>query len=238
MLYFTAYEQLKAMLNKPYVEYKEKMSVLTPNLPTSDTETAVDTSPLVSLTAGGLARIVAVTAVNPLELVRTKMQAQRMPLYQVKSCLKDLVATKGVLGLWSGYTATLLRDVPFSALYWPLYEYTRRWFGKETGMVNFMSGAVAGTVACTVTLPFDVVKTIKQIDLGEKDFLNLKTGISRTNSSIVRDILREQGAKGLFSGLIPRILKVAPACAIMISSYEFFKKFFKSKNEEIGHQKL
>ena len=42
----------KAMLNKPYVEYKEKMSVLTPNLPTSDTETAVDTSPLVSLTAG------------------------------------------------------------------------------------------------------------------------------------------------------------------------------------------
>jgi len=238
MLYFTAYEQLKAMLNKPYVEYKEKMSVLTPNLPTSDTETAVDTSPLVSLTAGGLARIVAVTAVNPLELVRTKMQAQRMPLYQVKSCLKDLVATKGVLGLWSGYTATLLRDVPFSALYWPLYEYTRRWFGKETGMVNFMSGAVAGTVACTVTLPFDVVKTIKQIDLGEKDFLNLKTGISRTNSSIVRDILREQGAKGLFSGLIPRILKVAPACAIMISSYEFFKKFFKSKNEEIGHQNL
>ena len=32
---------------------------------------------------GGLARLVAVTVVNPLELVRTKMQAQKMPLYQV-----------------------------------------------------------------------------------------------------------------------------------------------------------
>ena len=38
----------------------------------------------VSLTAGALARLVAVTIVSPLELVRTKMQSQKMPLHQVK----------------------------------------------------------------------------------------------------------------------------------------------------------
>jgi len=34
------------------------------------------------------------------------------------------------------------------------------------------------------------------------------------------------------SGLTPRIIKVAPACAIMISSYEFFKAFFRQRNLE------
>ena len=33
-------------------------------------------------------------------------------------------------------------------------------------------------------------------------------------------------------GLAPRVIKVAPACAIMISSYEYGKLFFKSYNEK------
>ena len=34
----------------------------------------------------------------------------------------------------------------------------------------------------------------------------------------------------LATGLTPRIVKVAPACAIMISTYEFFKQFFRERN--------
>lgn len=33
-------------------------------------------------------------------------------------------------------------------------------------------------------------------------------------------------------GLVPRVVKVAPACAIMISSYEYFKNYFKARNRE------
>ena len=147
----------------------------------------------VSLVAGGLARWLAVTMVNPLELTRTKMQSQKMPWRDVTVCLRDLVSTQGVRGLWNGYTATLLRDVPFSALYWPLYELTRdslRTYAQHRDrlhlysfnltennfLVNFISGAVAGSVASTITLPFDVIKTIKQIELGEKDIMNVRPG--------------------------------------------------------------
>lgn len=34
------------------------------------------------------------------------------------------------------------------------------------------------------------------------------------------------------SGFLPRVIKVAPACAIMISTYEFGKTFFRKHNEE------
>lgn len=225
MIYFTTYEQLKYVINAQYVKYQQLRGV--------GLEASESNPVWVSLTAGGLARTWAVSLVNPLELVRTKMQSQRMKFYQVRSCIKDLVKTRGIPGLWSGYTATLLRDVPFSALYWPLYEYTKTLFDNDSFCVNFVSGAVAGSVASTVTLPFDVIKTTKQLEIGEKDIMQVHRGVARTNKQIVQDILRQQGARGLFSGLTPRILKVAPACAIMISSYEFFKKFFTNQNNSL-----
>lgn len=45
-------------------------------------------------------------------------------------------------------------------------------------------------------------------------------------------IWKEEGVAGLFRGWVPRTLKVAPACAIMISSYEVGKKMAKRMNEK------
>jgi len=249
--YFTMYEQLKVIIDD-----KRKNLMLT-NIGNSETPSWV------SLTAGGLARWLAVTLVSPLELVRTKMQSQKMPWSDVTKCLKDLVSTQGFRGLWNGYTATLLRDVPFSALYWPLYEASRNNLRRymtirdkhnlyslsvqdNSFMINFISGAVAGSIASTITLPFDVIKTIKQIELGEKDIMRVTPGSlshpqvhhqhhhhlgqTRSNITIARELVSDQGVRSLFSGLTPRLLKVAPACAIMISSYEFCKEFFGNQN--------
>jgi len=259
MIYFTAYEQLKSVISKQVSKsnVRKEMNDLdaVQNLhnksasanvinPVNHNKSSIEglvhnevpeQSPAwISLVSGGIARTGAVSIVSPLELIRTKMQSQKMAFYQVRSCLADLIKTRGITGLWSGYTATLLRDVPFSALYWPLYEQTKYLMGHESFTNTFVSGAVAGSVASTITLPFDVLKTMKQIEMGEKDIMDVKSGVSRTNREIFRGIIKEQGVKGLFSGLTPRILKVAPACAIMISSYEFFKNFFKTKNLETG----
>ena len=93
----------------------------------------------------------------------------------------------------------------------------------------------SGTVCAVVTLPFDVVKTHRQIDLGEKELLmqEVKTKVSWKQTStfeILKKIHKERGIPGLFSGSTPRVVKVAPACAIMISTYEYGKTFFKTYN--------
>ena len=42
-----------------------------------------------------------------------------------------------------------------------------------------------------------------------------------------------RGADGTVpAGFLPRVIKVAPACAIMISTYEFGKTFFQKLNQE------
>ncbi len=45
-----------------------------------------------------------------------------------------------------------------------------------------------------------------------------------TIAQIFSSIWRNEGPAGLLKGMLPRTAKVAPACAIMISSYELFKK--------------
>ena len=157
VVYFTLYEQLKAEMGGLHRTLK------------GVSEEAYSSPSSISLASGAAARFAAVLLVSPLELIRTKMQSQKMPFSQVTRCLKDLVASQGVRGLWRGCTATLLRDVPFSGLYWPLYENTKYRLTtsllvsspREEFLVSFLSGALAGSVASTVTLPFDVIKTLR-----------------------------------------------------------------------------
>jgi len=104
---------------------------------------------------------------------------------------------------------------------------------------SFIAGAASGAVASVVTTPFDVGKTRRQV-LEHSD-----EATSRT-SGAVKGVLRpeersmprflyhiwwEEGIAGLFKGWAARCLKVAPACAIMISSYEVGKKMARRMNE-------
>ena len=100
---------------------------------------------------------------------------------------------------------------------------------SSTFVDSFLAGAGSGAVASIVTTPFDVGKTRQQVFRHANDTgLGTGTGaLSADNNSMLRlvwNIFKEEGAAGLFKGWAARCLKVAPACAIMISSYEMGKK--------------
>jgi len=193
---------------------------------------------------GAISRVFAATAVSPLELLRTKMQATQGVSYaDAVRVIRATVTREGVVSLYRGLSSTLLRDVPFSALYWTGYELLRSRFGAAMHPqtfdpaappvgVSFTAGALAGSFAAVVTLPFDVIKTRQQSLIGEQ-IVTTAGGVSlerEPTAAIVRDIYRHYGLRGFFAGITPRVAKVAPACAIMISTYEFFKQFFREQN--------
>ncbi|KAK9863062.1 hypothetical protein WJX84_002698 [Apatococcus fuscideae] len=143
--------------------------------------------------------------------------------------------TARVGALWTGVGATLARDVPFSALYWALLEPEDmkaaglKDRGEAEGgqpdeeyavtkvrllLANLVAGAVGGSAAAALTQPLDVVKTRAQ--LGHH-------GRSTSVYQALRELAQEGGIKALFTGVTPRALKAAPACAIVLASYETLK---------------
>jgi len=186
--------------------------------------------------SGGCARIFAAVTISPLEMIRTKMQSEKMSYLQIGRAVKSLVEQEGFFALYRGLIPTILRDVPFSAIYWSNYEFFRMKLSNQESnfYVNFACGAIAGSVAAVITLPFDVVKTHRQIELGQHLLNHHKSnqykGHNFSTFKIIKSIYAKRGIGGLFAGLSPRVIKVAPACAIMISTYESGKSFFRHYN--------
>ncbi|PIO40398.1 hypothetical protein AB205_0039590 [Aquarana catesbeiana] len=214
-IYFTCYDQLRDLLI-------HRMN---------NAETAC-------LIAGATARLGSATLISPLELIRTKMQFRPLSYKELTQCIQMSVANEGWLSLWKGWGPTVLRDVPFSAMYWYNYELGKKWLCQRynklepTFTISFTAGAMSGSIAAVVTLPFDVVKTRRQVELGELESLKNSPKRSSSTWKIMYRIISENGFQGLFAGLIPRLIKIAPACAIMISTYEFGKAFFRKLNNE------
>lgn len=63
--------------------------------------------------------------------------------------LKATIQTEGVLGLWRGLGPTVLRDVPFSGVYWAIYESLKAHHDVTvpTFGFSFFGGAVSGSVS-------------------------------------------------------------------------------------------
>jgi solute carrier family 25 S-adenosylmethionine transporter 26 len=102
----------------------------------------------------------------PTEVV--KQRAQAMAEHSSLSAFKDILAAKHesvFRGLYRGFGITLLREIPFTMIQFPLYEAMKRWRAKRTGKpkVNAFEAAVCGCIAGGVgagfTTPLDVIKT-------------------------------------------------------------------------------
>ena len=137
------------------------------------------------LAAGFLADFAASIIYVPSEVLKTRLQLQgryNNPFfrsgYNYRStwdAAKTIVRTEGVAALYSGYKATIIRDLPFSALQFAFYEQERNvakaWTGgHEIGLgLELLTAASAGGLAGVITCPLDVVKTRVQTQINPDD---------------------------------------------------------------------
>lgn len=220
------------------------------------------------IVVGGVARMIAAGIVSPIEMFRTRMQASRSTggahFAETASGLKDMITSHGYTSLWRGFSLTVWRDAPFSAIYWWGYETVRgaltearesrrgrslsaggrsktrarsRSQSREnhtaTFTDSFIAGATSGALASLLTMPFDVGKTRRQV-FNDPSNTSVGKALAPEEQPMLKflgHIYKNEGLAGLWRGWIPRTLKVAPACAIMISSYEVGKRAFRGVNE-------
>ncbi|KAJ6503253.1 mitochondrial carrier domain-containing protein [Mycena vitilis] len=182
------------------------------------------------LVAGGTAGGCQVVFTNPLEIVKIRLQVQgeaaKAEGFAPKGAV-HIIRQLGVLGLYKGASACLLRDIPFSAIYFPTYGHLKKdlfhegYNGKELSFVELLASAgIAGMPAAYLTTPADVVKTRLQVEArkGESNYTGLRDAFVR--------IYREEGFRALFKGGPARIVRSSPQFAFTLMSYEMFKKLY------------
>ncbi|XP_014663218.1 PREDICTED: solute carrier family 25 member 38-like isoform X2 [Priapulus caudatus] len=130
----------------------------------------VDThSPLQTIGIGAGARCVSGIAMLPFTVIKTRFESNYFQYRGIIHALRDIYAKEGIAGLYSGFSATLLRDAPFSGLYLVFYTQGKKLVPHEAmdsnyvPLIHFGCGVSAGVLASVVTQPADVIKTNMQL---------------------------------------------------------------------------
>eukprot|EP00607_Mallomonas_marina_P007798 CAMPEP_0182418888 /NCGR_PEP_ID=MMETSP1167-20130531/3265_1 /TAXON_ID=2988 /ORGANISM="Mallomonas Sp, Strain CCMP3275" /LENGTH=200 /DNA_ID=CAMNT_0024593349 /DNA_START=510 /DNA_END=1109 /DNA_ORIENTATION=- len=194
-LYFGAYEQSKRVLYR----LNSDLDALTPRQ-------------AIHMASAAMGNICSSLVFVPKEVMKQQMQVIRTGALSytgihgttasVTEVAREIFRTKGVKGFYSGYRATLSRNIPSAVVRFTLYEELRTAFlrspiGETLSYV--LAGAIASATSSALMTPFDVVKT------------RIATGVIKVDShtsvlhSIV-DILRKEGFIGMYSGVQARIV--------------------------------
>ena len=178
------------------------------------------------------------TRMNPLAaslVVGTIDVVARAPFENVKVALQGGGSASAVLRnarrlgpqtLWRGLGATLVRDLPYTVLFWTSVAALRASVapadasadnGGGNGMfLNFACGAVAGAFAATLVTPQDAIKTRMQ----------LAAHRNLAFSTAAREAVATGGPTALFAGLSARLLRIPLYSAVTLSTFETMKRAF------------
>lgn len=193
------------------------------------------------LLCGGLAGITSVTCTYPLDIVRTRLSIQSASFETLKrEAGQKLPGMWGVMStmykneggfsaLYRGIIPTVAGVAPYVGLNFMVYEMARTQFTAEgekdpSAVGKLAAGAVSGAVAQTCTYPFDVLRRRFQV--------NTMSGMGYQYAGIgdaIRNIVKTEGLRGLYKGIVPNLLKVAPSMASSWLSFEMTRDFVMGK---------
>ncbi|XP_072177494.1 mitoferrin-2-like isoform X2 [Diadema setosum] len=182
-------------------------------------------NPLVNAIAGSLATVIHDAAMNPVDVIKQRMQMYNSPYKTVTDCVRTIWRAEGATAFYRSYTTQLTMNIPFQTVHFVTYELGQDLLNsdrKYNPKSHMLSGAAAGAIAAAVTTPLDVCKTL----------LNTQEhSVTRENRSIngmlhaCRTIYDLGGVRGYFKGVQARVVFQMPATALSWSVYEFFKYF-------------
>lgn len=138
-------------------------------------------------------------------------------------CLKKVIQQEGLLALYNGLEATMMRHITWNAGYFGvIFQVKSRLPAKPELLNNFIAGTIGGCVGTILNTPFDVVKSRIQN--------SPRTGNlpSKYNWSIpsLFIVAREEGFRALYKGFVPKVLRLGPGGGILLVVYTALMELF------------
>ncbi|XP_017793979.1 PREDICTED: calcium-binding mitochondrial carrier protein Aralar1 isoform X2 [Habropoda laboriosa] len=159
---------------------------------------------------------------NPLEIVKIRLQVAGEIAGGSKVRAWTVVKELGIFGLYKGARACFLRDVPFSAIYFPMYAHTKARLADEGGyntpLSLLVSGALAGVPAAALVTPADVIKTRLQVVA--------RRGQTTYNGLLdcAKKIYKEEGPRAFWKGAT--VFRSSPQFGVTLFTYEVLQRLF------------
>lgn len=180
-LFFTSYEYTKQVISPYTVQHHQSIS---------------------HCIAASVGEIVACLVRVPTDNIKQKLQVGQYN--NIKHTVNNIYNTHGLTGYYRGYLTTLMREIPFSLIQFPLYEYGKQQLALYNNVIeckpyeSALIGSLAGGLAAGLTTPIDVAKT--------RIMLN-QTQLHTSNSiyNVLYDVYNNKGVTGLFAGIQPRV---------------------------------
>ncbi|UZJ53202.1 hypothetical protein CBS101457_002522 [Exobasidium rhododendri] len=177
--------------------------------------------------AASTAEIAACLIRVPTEVIKSRQQTSS---YGSKAstlqAFKAVWAEAGIRGYYRGFAGTIGREIPFTCIQFPLYEYFKTYIGMRssntTGKAHSIptwqagfAGSAAGAIAAGLTTPLDVVKTRIMLDR-----YSPQGDVNRKIIPTLRHIFVNEGLRTLFSGFIPRTLWIGLGGFVFLGTFE------------------
>jgi solute carrier family 25 citrate transporter 1 len=176
----------------------------------------------------------AVAVVNPMEVVKIRLQAQHhsmkdpldVPKYRnAPHAAFTIVKEEGFKTLYRGVSLTAARQATNQGVNFTVYskikEYLQQYHGQEVlpSWETSCIGLVSGALGPLSNAPLDTIKTRLQ----KSTYASNESGLVRI-VKIGKQLVKEEGVHALYKGITPRIMRVAPGQAVTFTVYEFMKE--------------
>jgi solute carrier family 25 aspartate/glutamate transporter 12/13 len=186
-------------------------------------------SVLLQIIAGGVAGACQVLFANPLEIAKIELQTERETHRQWKargspvpppSTFTKVAKDLGGTGFYTGAASCLWRDIPFSAMFFPLYYRSKQLLKAIEGYPSnpsqdaFLAGTVAAIPSAMLTTPADVIKT--RLQSPRRDDGVIYTGLRQCATHIYK----HEGPLAFFKGAGLRAVRAAPQLGLTMAVYE------------------
>ncbi|KAF8625957.1 hypothetical protein AX17_006682 [Amanita inopinata Kibby_2008] len=181
-------------------------------------------APITHMTSASVGEVAACLVRVPTEVIKTRMQTSTYGSlgHSSLAAARLVYTTQGLRGFYQGFSITVMREIPFTSLQFPLYELLKAKLSKRLGRKPLYAheaavcGSIAGGVAAALTTPLDVLKTRVMLDLRGTSKGAMPSLLERT-----RLIWVNEGAKALFAGVVPRTLWISAGGAVFLGVYEW-----------------